>query len=515
MAGPLTQVTHGPRRGDFPYVRSSERDSMRGAVQFHVPGSWLAGGSLTLGASVNLPVGTNPFEMFECGSDCSANNSFTLSGVPVASLPQLAVWSLELRTPGQGALNSPESVFSTARLWWPGGQRLRLSPYVSTVTMNPYTATAFPLPFTNGAFWICGARSGVVADDVTRVCRQDVVDAAVKQFQTDNPGRRVNGNLVAEYYDTVFAAHNYVIPGGVVEPGFSHGNIGDVSVLTPGALPGATPYFTANHKFVPSAAHELGHQFTLPHAGQSCPGAAAGAAQAGEPWPFENQGRLQGVKWNLLSATSKGDRDAEVDGEGGTVLYDTMSYCRSRGVNDWVSPRSWNRAFSELTSLGGRVGFGPRPTIRRLSFGRASSRGARAAQRVRRGTAFATGAVGPGRGTIFRVTPPDGNDAVPGTDPSSRVRLRGLTRTGQVLGEVGVRVLANTEAPPGFGGTFVGPVPAAADVVELRMGGVVLDRFTRSRRPRVRLRAPGRRTRAAREEASRCAGRRPIPTAAS
>jgi hypothetical protein len=72
--------------------------------------------------------------------------------------------------------------------------------------------------------------------------------------------------------------------------------------------------------------------------------------------------------------------------------------------------------------------------------------------------------------------------------------MRALDSAGRVLVDEGVQVQQLLDAPGA--GTFVAPVPARADAVELTINGAVLDRQQRNRPPKVRLLAPARHARA-------------------
>jgi hypothetical protein len=72
--------------------------------------------------------------------------------------------------------------------------------------------------------------------------------------------------------------------------------------------------------------------------------------------------------------------------------------------------------------------------------------------------------------------------------------MRALDSAGSVLVDEGVQVQQLLDAPGA--GTFVAPVPARADAVELTINGAVLDRQQRNRPPKVRLLAPARHARA-------------------
>lgn len=166
-----------------------------------------------------------------------------------------------------------------------------------------------------------------------------------------------------------------------------------------------------------------------------------------------------------------------------------MSYCAdladtaSADGNSWVSARNWNRYSVELGRLTQRLATG--------GLERAAAR----ARATARGPSYAVGVAGPAGGNIMRVVPPDGEDGVPASEPTSIYRLRSLSSAGKVLLDAGVEPRISTSHDGHDSGAFAGPVARGAAAVELRRGGVLLDRIQKSRAPRVRLFAPGRHTR--------------------
>jgi hypothetical protein len=113
-----------------------------------------------------------------------------------------------------------------------------------------------------------------------------------------------------------------------------------------------------------SVMHEIGHGLGLPHADTgSVPGATPGATgphpdgtpdctgnsggQVGEAWPPDNEGRIQGIGFDLRNWT------ARILDEGhptaANFYYDFMSYCGAVGTvqqfedDHWISVRNWSR----------------------------------------------------------------------------------------------------------------------------------------------------------------------------
>ncbi len=467
----LHTTVRNPPRSDTYWVTAAERADRTFGVPFEIPLSWLltsdaAAGSahrFDLEARVSLPKATALFGLRQCtGGPCGSDDSFRLRGIPSAVLPYTNVNTLQLVRAGQGPLTAPDSVLFAARRLWPGGELMNVRSFSATLDI---TASTDRVPTDK----VC-AKVGAPGDTATttqRTCRQLGVDAQIQQWATDNPGvLRRPGRAPLRIYDFLFGVHDYTAftaGTAVKEPGWSIGNIESL----PSAEKAAQPFFSANanERPITAAAHELGHQLSAPH--------TAGCT-TGEGWPPDETGRLQGVLFRPRRGLAR-YRTTRVDGI--ETFYDLMSYCASTGDSDsWVGPRNWNRAFTRLGEYADR----------RRGFESASLR---AAPRARPG-AFAVGSVGVAGGSLERVVPTDGTDAIPAPVADSPVRLRSLDAGGRVLLDAGVRVQTGSESESG--GTFTGPVATGARRVELARLGVLLDSLSASRAPRVRVTSPRR-----------------------
>src|SRR6185295_10847186 len=91
-----------------------------------------------------------------------------------------------------------------------------------------------------------------------------------------------------------------------------------------------------------------------PVTGNSCGGNAG--KQTAEPWPDDNTGRLQGIKWERTAA---GEIPAADGTTGPSALFDLMSYCATEATS-WISPRNWNHAMSVLRVPRARLATQPR-----------------------------------------------------------------------------------------------------------------------------------------------------------
>lgn len=491
----LVQRITNPEVSTTPWVTRVERARARlFGVHFQFAPSWLGTIPITLTATVRFAPGTRSWNEAECVGDvCLADNTFALTGIPKFAAGQLMITPLLLRSQATQVAGTtfpnPEAVLDAARPLVPGGDRIVLRGYATSLDISTQAAlNAQADPATPGGF-LCNSQAfapPTTQVNATRSCRTAAVAAVVDQWVTDNPPRFEGGDgRVIRAYDAVMGVHNYVIPtatGSGAEPGWQWGGtVRDVSRDAVGTVPRFT--VTCCTRPLTAVTHELMHALTAPHAGAgdtSCTG-------NGEAWPPDNTGAMQGWKFDRRLP---GDEDVPAPSDDPVIpFFDLMSYCGATsdtGEADtlgssgdtWISARNWNRVAAEMTGLRQRLGL---PLRRRP----------RARVRAAADTAaFAVGIVGSQDGRITRVVPADESDAVRAPEPSSPVRVRALGPGGAVLGEVGVVVTRSSEGGADAQGTFVAPLPAGTAAVELVRDGRVLDRRARGAAPRVSLQAP-------------------------
>lgn len=476
-------------------VTARERGDETMGVRFELPQSWIqaaANGSFDLEAKVSI---VDASDLSQCSSgfaavvilsaSCTTNDTFKLTDVYARFLPFSAIIrTIGLTTPSQtlGSLKSPQAAMQSAVDLLPGGEHFQISNYVAQVRIDPVTATNAtncPVPK--------GETPGQVGPRL-RKCASANVKNAVRSWVASGPSRTVEASPTDGFH-VLAAFHNYQYAPGATEPGASFNTDG----VGYWGRTSNQPYLQINdgtiNRPMTSAAHELMHAMGAPHAGvkligiggdPSCGGDNNG--QVGEPWPGDQAGRLQGVKFD----PANGERTTDDDTTANRIqqpLWDLMSYCTG-DPTAWLSPRNWNRAFAFMVEAESVV-----PTTFQVPIRRSAARAAAATDLVPvvPGAGFAVGIVLGDEARITGLQPADADHRVPAGDESSSLRVRGLRADGSVIGEVGARVTTDTD---GGGTTFIAPVPAGSASVQLVKDGAVLDTRAKGPAPKVSLVAP-------------------------
>ncbi len=477
-------------------VTARERGDETMGVRFELPQSWVqaaANGTFDLTATVSI---VDASDLMQCSqtlvpilnpdAGCSANDTFKLTDVFARFLSFSAIIrTIGLTTPAQtlASLKSPQSAMKSAIDLLPGGEHFQISNYAAQVRIDPVTATSAKN---------CPAPTGESAGQVNprlRKCASANVTNAVRAWVASGPATTVDASPTDGFH-VLAAFHNYQYATGATEPGASFNTDG----VGYWGRSSNQPYLQINdgtiNRPMTSAAHELVHGMGAPHAGvkltgiggdPSCGGDNNG--QVGEPWPSDNAGRLQGVKFD----PADGERTTDDDTTAARIqqpLWDFMSYCTG-DPTAWLSPRNWNRAFAFMVEAEDVV-----PTTFQVPI----KRRAAAAQApstelvpVVPGAGFAVGIVLGDQARITGLEPADADHRVPAADADSTLRLRGLRADGSTIAEVGARVTTDSDSGAT---TFIAPVPTGSATVQLVSDGTVLDARATGPAPTVSLIAP-------------------------
>lgn len=433
-------------------VFQPELESNRNAFTFTLPYSWTSG-TVKLVADVvpPLPSFTGPQDI-ECQSpSCLANNSFTLNGVTFHPSGNFALNTIALPVNGTNPVPAGQ-VFTYAKVVAPlagtgPGPHFIVFPYEATIDVTSL------LP------------SGGCA-----------VQGAVAQWDAANNGPSFDGTIG-------------VTPTGT--NGCTSGRDSEVDF---------TPDSSGNDRPLTSVAHELFHQFGLPHASNECGGGqdndSDDIGQTGEPWlplapapgePGENPpddgiGQLEGIG---LDTTSE-PYTILADGLNGIAqYYDFMSYCSAtKGFGDpgnWVSPQNWEAVFNHFSG----------------QFGGAAAQEASAA-----GPLTWAAALDPAQLRVIGFVSSSGQVQLTSVGPqvgppSPKGAASGLTlvargANGTILASVPMTATPGHEDQVGAFTEITGTVPASGveNIAVEAHGKVLVSRVRPAQAPRVQILAP-------------------------
>jgi hypothetical protein len=442
-------------------VPLAELESDNNAYTFTLPASW-ASGTIQLVAEVTPPPPSFTFLFNGCTDvACRANDRFTLNDVAFSPVKPFTLTTLGLVVNGKFP-NSPDVAFTDARAVAP------LSDQGFTVT--PYQAE--------------------LVVDAKNVNNASAIQGMVAQWDSNN-GSPGDGTI------------------GVDTTGTNGLTSGRESEVDFGTTSG-----TVDDRPLTSVAHELFHQFGLPHASNECGGGQDGDSdespggknngQVGEPWlplaiapgepgekpPDDGIGQLDSIGLDTTSEPYK----IVADGVGGNAqTFDFMSYCSANiGYGDagnWVSWINWEAVFNHFKSgtardaSGAASGGGPPASVAALNRGRIRVIGV-----VSR------------TGTQLTSVGPQVGPASPKGGSNSAFTLVARNAAGKTVASTPMSFTPGHADFVGSSGVINAMVPAAGvDSIQVQSNGrVVASRQRPARAPRLRLLAPRHRARVGR-----------------
>jgi sugar lactone lactonase YvrE len=291
-------------------VTERERANPTAGFLFVVPWDLTYHRALSFRATVSPPVGFAA--RVQCGG-CNAN-VFTLRGVPFASTADVNIYPIPLTVEGVRTSKTEDQVFDSAQTALP-----------VNVLIHPYGA---PL----------------AVDGAT-----PVQAAALVALRAIVEGRQ-NWQYPIGVYNGILGGSGGLDLGGRILFGSQR----------QGFFPAPPIAVVRDNRPLTSVMHEIGHGLGLPHADTGsgpnatgphpngtpdCKGNSGG--QVGEAWPPDNEGRLQGIGFDLRNSTAR--ILAAGHPKPGSSYYDFMSYCGPFGTfkefedNHWISVRNWSR----------------------------------------------------------------------------------------------------------------------------------------------------------------------------
>ncbi len=238
----------------------------------------------------------------ECSEPrCRANNAFTVTGIAWATMPILSIWPIQVTGPQQGPPPTPWEVFDAVQ------------------TVTPMTVS---VPYSYKV---------TISDErLDYADRDELQDELFDRIEDWYDDFYLDGYLPVA---TGRAVTGVTTGGATFDP---NGNDQPIAIVRGTLLRPLT-----------SVSHEIAHALGRPHAGQNCPGTAAGDDQEGEPWLPDDMGFLQGYGMNTY-AVAYPTPPAIIATTSTRNAFDLMSYCAPNNPETgvWVSPRGWDSIVS-------------------------------------------------------------------------------------------------------------------------------------------------------------------------
>jgi uncharacterized delta-60 repeat protein len=378
--GATTLGSVTPSHINFPDLSAASADTKQnqsdGGYEFVLPPGW-ASGTISLRASVDQQAAL-------CKTDPACQpaqiNNVHFSGVRPFTIRLVAL------TDGPGKLPpEPQNALRRAINLVPQGSRPIVVPdtyagYIDTSDLKTGASTKC-------TFWYwCSfyTRDDTNTAVLERLQNWDEANGNTSAAMTI--GISANGDVGLSNSATVFPFLN------IPRQACSIGGLGRAFTCARpvAAISGADFNAFKSGRPLTNAGHEIFHALGRPHASKNCGGGGGGLELAGESWPPDQIGMLNGVGLDRMQFEPNSGVDlpfvgrlfgfyhvirplgnpfyTSSYGKFETRAYDLMSYCASSYPDgdpySWISPRGWDAAFAKLADPNG-----PRFTLRSASPG--------------------------------------------------------------------------------------------------------------------------------------------------